>query len=64
MMSYLNSGYDVMNYFAKFEKFLPHIIISMPSLVTVGSQMPELDQGEGASPPPNINEVVKIPHIK
>ena len=23
MMSYLNNGYDVMNYFAEFEKFLP-----------------------------------------
>ena len=27
MTSYLNNGYDVMNYFAKFEKFLPHGII-------------------------------------
>ena len=27
MTSYLNNGYDVMNYFAKFEKFLPHSII-------------------------------------
>ena len=26
MMSYLNSGYDVMNYFAKFEKIIPHSI--------------------------------------
>ena len=24
MTSYLNNDYDVMNYFAKFEKFLPH----------------------------------------
>ena len=24
MTSYLNNGYNVMNYFAKFEKFLPH----------------------------------------
>ena len=24
MTSYLNNGYDVMNCFAKFEKFLPH----------------------------------------
>ena len=23
MTSYLNNGYDVMNYFAKFEKFIP-----------------------------------------
>ena len=41
MMSYLNNGYDVIttkgydvkNYFAKFEKFLPHCII-MPSFMT------------------------------
>ena len=38
-MSYLNNSYDVMNCFAKFEKFLPHRII-MPSLMTVSSQMP------------------------
>ena len=30
-----------MNYFAKFEKFLPHNII-MPSFMIVGSQMPDL----------------------
>ena len=47
MTSYLNNAYDVMNYFAKFEKFLPHSII-IPSFMTVGSQMPELDRG--ASP--------------
>ena len=41
MASYLNDGYEVMNYFAKFEKFLPHSII-MPSFMIVGSQMPEL----------------------
>ena len=35
-----------MNYFAKFEKFLPHRII-IPSFMTVGSQMPELDGGGG-----------------
>ena len=35
-----------MNYFAKFEKFLPHSII-IPSFMTVGSQMPELDWGGG-----------------
>ena len=46
MTSYLNIGYDVMNYFAKFEKFLiPHSIIIL-SFMTVGSQMPELDRGE------------------
>ena len=27
MTSYLNSGYDVIHYFAKFKKFLPHSII-------------------------------------
>ena len=37
MTSYLNSGYDVIHYFAKFKKFLPHSII--PSFMTVGSQM-------------------------
>ena len=46
MTSYLNNGYDVMNYFAKFEKFLPHSII-ISSFMTVGSQMPELDRAEG-----------------
>ena len=46
MTSYLNNSYHVMNYFAKFEKFLPHSII-IPSLMTVGSQMSELDLGEG-----------------
>ena len=39
--SYLGSSYDVMNCFAKFEKFLSHSIIT-PSFMTVGSQMPEL----------------------
>ena len=53
MTSYLNNGYDVMNYFAKFEKFLPHRII-MPNFMTVGSQMPESDQG-GLFCPPHIN---------
>ena len=48
MTSYLNNGYDVMNYFAKFEKFLPDSI-TIPSFMTIGSQMPELDRG--ASPP-------------
>ena len=63
MMSYFNSGYDVLNYFAKFEKFLPHSII-VPSLLTVGSQMSELDQGERAfCSPTHISEVVKIPHL-
>ena len=46
MTSSLNNSRDVMNYFAKFEKFLPHSII-IPTFMTVGSQMPELDL-EGA----------------
>ena len=50
MTSYLNNGYDVMNYFAKFEKFLPHSII-ITSFMTIGSQMPELDQGAFLSTP-------------
>ena len=33
IMSYLNNGYDVMNYFAKFEKFIPRGII-IPSFMT------------------------------
>ena len=33
-----------MNYFTKFEKFMPHSII-IHSFMTIGSQMPELDQG-------------------
>ena len=42
-----------MNYFAKFEKFLPHSII-IPSFMAVRSQMPELDWG-GFFAPPHIN---------
>ena len=56
MTSYLNNGYDVMNYFAKFEKFLPHSII-ISSFMTVGSQTPELDGGGFLAlppPPPDI----------
>ena len=53
MTSYLNNVNDVMNYFAKFEKFLPHSII-IPSFMTVGSQMPELDRGDFFAPPPII----------
>ena len=49
MTSYLNNGYDVMNYFAKFEQFIPHSIIT-PRFMTVGSQMPDLDKG--FLPPP------------
>ena len=51
MTSYLNNGYDVMNCFAKFEKFLLHSI-TIPSFNTVGSQMPELDRGRASPPPP------------
>ena len=51
MTSYLNNGYDVMKYFAKFEKFIPHSII-IPSFMTTGSQMPELDRGAFLPPPP------------
>ena len=51
MMSYLNNGYDVMNYFAKFETFIPHSII-IPSFMAIGIQMPELDQGGFFAPPP------------
>ena len=41
--SYLTNGYNAMNYFAKFEKFLSHSVI-MPSFMTVQSQMPELEE--------------------
>ena len=51
MTSYLNNGYDVTKYFAKFEKFIPHSII-MPSFMTVGGQMPEFDWGAFLPPPP------------
>ena len=51
MTSYLNNGYEVMKYFAKFEKFLPHRLI-IPSFMTVGCQMPELDRGLFAPLPP------------
>ena len=49
MTSYLDNGYDVMKYFAKFEKFIPHSII-IPSFMTIGSQVSELEWG--LSPPP------------
>ena len=51
MTSYLNNGYGVINYFAKFETFLSHSII-IPSFMTVRSQMPDLDRGGGAFLPP------------
>ena len=58
MTSYLNNGYDVINYFAKFEKFLPHGII-ITSFMTVGShKMPELHGGGGGGGffiPPQVN---------
>ena len=53
MTSYLNNGYDVMKYFAKFEKFIPHSII-IPSFMIIGSQMPELDPGGLFCPPYKI----------
>ena len=40
-----------MNYFAKFEKFLPHSII-IPSFMIVGSQMPESGRMAFLPPPP------------
>ena len=49
MTSYLNNGYDVMNYFAKFEKFIPNIII-IRSFMTIRSEMPELDWGLSCPP--------------
>ena len=51
MASYLNCGYDVMNYFAKFKTFIPHSII-IPSFMTIGSQMPGLDWWAFCPPPP------------
>ena len=49
MTSYLDNGYDVMKYFAKFENFVPHSII-IPSFMTIGSQLPELDWGDKNTP--------------
>ena len=45
MTSYLDNGFDVMNYFAKFEKFLSHSTI-VPSFMSVRGEMPV------KSPPP------------
>ena len=43
-----------MKYFAKFEKFISHSII-IPSFMTIGSQMPELDRwGDFFAPPYKI----------
>ena len=50
MTSYSNNGYDAMNCFAKFEKFLPHSII-IQRFMSEGSQIPELRPG-GLLPPP------------
>ena len=60
MTSYLNNGFDVMNYFAKFEKFLPHSIIT-PSFMIVESQMPLLDWGAFLPPPPKKTRYSKYP---
>ena len=53
MTSCLNNDYDVINYFAKFEKFLPHTI-TIPSFMTIESQMLELDRGLFCPPPYKI----------
>ena len=54
-----------MNYFAKFEKFLPHSII-IPGFMAIGSQMLDLDWV--ALPPPykisNQNKKKKQPANK
>ena len=67
MTSYLNNGYDFMNYFAKFEKFLRHSII-MRSFMTAGSQMSELDRGPFLPPPPynlsSRNTPYKLTRVK
>ena len=52
MTSYLNNGYDVMNCFAKFEKFLPDSII-IPSFMTVEGQMAELEREGACCPSPH-----------
>ena len=53
-----------MNYFTKFEKFLPHSII-IPSFMTVRSQMPELDWEAFMPPlPPQYKLGSQIPHIR
>ena len=53
MTSYLDNGYDVMNYFANFEKFIPHSII-IPSFMTIRGKMPELEFGFLPPPPYKI----------
>ena len=44
MTSLFSNGYDVMNCFAKFDKFLPQSII-VPGFMTVRGQITELDLG-------------------
>ena len=44
MTQYSNNNYDVMNCFAESEKFLSLSII-IPSFMSVGRHMPELDRG-------------------
>ena len=56
-----NNCYDVMNCFAKFEKFLPYNII-IPRFMSVGSQMPELDPGAFCLPPPYKIDSQKTPY--
>ena len=61
MTSYLNNGYDVMNYFDIFEKFIPHSII-IPSFMTISGPMPELDWG-AFLPPLGLSAKNKVePH--
>ena len=52
MTLYLNNGYEVMNCFAKFGKVLTHSII-IPSFMTVGSQMAELEREGHFAPSPH-----------
>ena len=51
MTSYLNNSQDVMNYFAKFEKFLPHSII-IPSFMTCPELNSRVRPGGFSAPPP------------
>ena len=60
MTSYLNKGYDVMNCFAKFEKFLLHNK-TIPSFYC-GKSNARVRSG-GILPPFPIKRVVKISHI-
>ena len=51
MTWYLINGYDVMNYFAKLEKFVPHIII-MPSFSDCQKSNAKVRPGDFFAPPP------------